>query len=173
MGLWLTMVDSGRDVQIQLKKQLYMCMYPCIFHLSIYLSISVYWKKRQVLKKQMRVSKQTTSFLLPLWPCTTPISIPLPWLASPKKQSLPWFPAKVPNRGRICAIFHGCERQEGNMFCWGLEEMGQGLGRQALDILDILLGGRGRGSLWLASGTCVGQLSFLSNKYHQIISSLP
>lgn len=114
MGLWLTMVDSGCDVQVQLKKQCYICMnvfmylssitYVClsvclclsiclsiiylyIYHPSLYLSISVDWK-RQVLKKQMRVSKRSPYFLVSWWLCSTLIPIPFPWLASPKKQSL-------------------------------------------------------------------------------------
>lgn len=39
--LWLTLVDSVCDVQIQLKKKLYVCMYPCVYYVSVRLSIHV------------------------------------------------------------------------------------------------------------------------------------
>ena len=83
----------------------------------------------------MRVSKQTTSFLLPLWLGTTPISIPLGY------HHLDIVSSMVSCKGskqrlNMFSVQDGCERQGGNMFCWGREEMEQGLGRQALDILD-------------------------------------
>ena len=39
--MWLTLVDSVCDDQIQLKKQLYVCMYPCVYYVSVCSSIHV------------------------------------------------------------------------------------------------------------------------------------
>lgn len=39
--LWLTLLDSVCDDQIQLKKQFYVYMYPCVYYVSVCSSIHV------------------------------------------------------------------------------------------------------------------------------------
>lgn len=83
----------------------------------------------------MRVSQQTTSFLLPLWLRTSPVAIPLGYHHLDIVSSMV-FCKGTKQRLNMCNVQDGCERQGGNMLCWGREEMEEGLGRQALDSLD-------------------------------------